>query len=367
MKYADAKTITVAHPNNSIPDLQPALLQQEEWTHANNMKLNKNKSTAIQFCFTMSLPIHHTLHITGERDMHSPFGYDDLHRNANIKAIVANASRRLLILEILQSFGAPRGDLLAVWSSYIVPVIKYASPAWSNSLTTNLANSIGLVQKRAFRLILGSEFTSYKEALSTLQLSYLVEKRKKLTQFALIDNTGVQELPEGVFKDLSFLEIWVNSTALKRIHTSALYPSKDTIETLNVIFSPLQDFPFHLLPHLSRLKELTLWNTSLTQVTPIQSESLEVLRLGFNSIEMVEENGWSTPNLRELNFGLTPDTTVKLGYNRITNLVEEIFRPLLEVISQGDGVLYLEDVRSVLLPSWSQHSWDPSRTDFGHV
>ena len=46
--------------------------------------------------------------------------------------------------------------------------------------------------------------------------------------------------------------------------------------------------------------------------------------------------------LLEFVLGLTPDTKVKLGYNQITNIGEEVFRPLLEAISQGAGVLHLE-------------------------
>ena len=122
-------------------------------------------------------------------------------------------------------------------------------------------------------------------------------------QFALIDNNGVQELPENVFRDLSFQDIWVNFTALRRIHPSALQPSRDSLETVTIMFSQLESFPFEILPDFSRLRLLSLWNSSLTYVPAIQSESLERLNLPFASIARVDEYGWATPNLRELNLG----------------------------------------------------------------
>ncbi|CAG0887972.1 unnamed protein product [Darwinula stevensoni] len=227
-----------------------------------------------------------------------------------------------------------------------------------------------------------------------------------LGQFVLMDNAEVQELPEGVFRDLSFQDIWVNYTALRRIHPSALLPSKDSLETVSIRFSDLESFPFNILPQFSRLKELSLWNNSLTSVPAIQSDSLEILNLPYNNLANVGGPGWATPNLRELYLsynptmkfptevirtlgslekfwcsgcnlgpvlrsglmdfrssalrqvwlkengiskleraamtGLTPDTTVILSWNRFRVLDESIIRPMLEVMSEGEGCLYLE-------------------------
>ncbi|CAG0898263.1 unnamed protein product [Darwinula stevensoni] len=165
---------------------------------------------------------------------------------------------------------------------------------------------------------------------------------RMLWQFVIMDNAEVQELPEGVFRDLSFQDIWVNYTALRRIHPAALLPSKDSLQTMTILFSDLDSFPLDMLPLFSRLKELSLRNNSLTSVPAIESDSLEILNLPYNNLAKVEGLGWRTPNLREFYISLTPDTTVILSWNKVEVLDETIIRPILEVMTQGEGCLYLE-------------------------
>ena len=50
---------------------------------------------------------------------------------------------------------------------YIRPVLEYASPLWHSSITKHQIDHIELIQKRACRIILGSHYKSYAEALKT--------------------------------------------------------------------------------------------------------------------------------------------------------------------------------------------------------
>ena len=119
-------------------------------------------------------------------------------------------------------------------------------------------------------------------------------------QFKLQDNVKVKALPEGAFGNLTFQEILIYNTSLRKIHPSVILNSKDRLVDLTIAHSRLEVFPFRLLPALSELKRLWLQNNSLSSVPALQSESLEVLYLYSNNIKRVEEDGWSTPNLREL-------------------------------------------------------------------
>ncbi|CAG0883770.1 unnamed protein product, partial [Darwinula stevensoni] len=42
--------------------------------------------------------------------------------------------------------------------------------------------------------------------------------------------------------------------------------------------------------------------------------------------------------------GLRPDTEVNLTNNEIVVLSEENFRPMLNILSKGDGILHLDDI-----------------------
>ena len=81
---------------------------------------------------------------------------------------------------MLKRFRASAADLIAVCQMYIRPVLEYASPLWHSSITKHQIDHIELIQKRACRIILGSRYKSYAEALKTLELCSLVERREQL-------------------------------------------------------------------------------------------------------------------------------------------------------------------------------------------
>ena len=56
-----------------------------------------------------------------------------------------------------------------------------AAPAWHSSLTKEDSNKIEREQKKAFAIILGNEYNSYKNALSVLKQKTLEERREEIT------------------------------------------------------------------------------------------------------------------------------------------------------------------------------------------
>ncbi|CAG0893956.1 unnamed protein product [Darwinula stevensoni] len=240
-----------------------------------------------------------------------------------------------------------------------------------------------------------------------LPLSYgrecIIRQLLLCREFRLQDNMMVTELPEGILGNVSFQYIRVKNTAIERVHPSAILPSKNRLIELEIQHCHLKEFPFEILPELSSLATLHLWNNTLTFIPALQSNSLRVLYLSFNNIVKVESNGWMTPNLKvfdiavnpSLEFpagvvknmknlelfwsprtnlgptlsdgmfpfhskslktvglgdnnigrlephaitGVTSDTEVFLDGNKIFELSEEAFRPLLEILSQGKGFL----------------------------
>ncbi|CAG0900556.1 unnamed protein product [Darwinula stevensoni] len=227
----------------------------------------------------------------------------------------------------------------------------------------------------------------------------------RLQLFFLSLNTKLKDLPDGAFGNISFASMYLTLTNLETIAPSALLPSRDRLAHLAIVHSSLEEFPFELLPRMPRLQILHLSHNLLTSVPPLQSQSLQELNLLNNHILKVEETGWATPNLKVLDIGknplsrfpsgilnglekleefscsecnlgstlsrglldfrsralrvvhldgnnisrlepgaitgLQPNTSVYLRGMENLALSEDSFRPMLEVLTQGDGVLIL--------------------------
>ncbi|CAG0901237.1 unnamed protein product [Darwinula stevensoni] len=225
-----------------------------------------------------------------------------------------------------------------------------------------------------------------------------------LTEFRMTPNEAVRELPKGVFGDVTFQKITLIRTSVRRIHPSVLLPSKDRIRTLEMTHGALEEFPWHILRQLTNLSTLWLFRNALTTLPPLKSSSLRTLHIFVNDITNLEA-GWSLPNLTALcldsnpisevpagffsdmgNLGdfrceycglgptlstgslkfrssavqfirleynsistLEPDaitgfqsnTRIFMSYNEIRKLTEESFRPMLEVLSLGNGFIRL--------------------------
>ncbi|CAG0893882.1 unnamed protein product [Darwinula stevensoni] len=145
---------------------------------------------------------------------------------------------------------------------------------------------------------------------------------QNLTRFLLKENNDVSVLPEGVFGDISFEEIFVDLTSVTSLHFTTLLPSKDRLWSLIIGFSSLEEFPWEILPQLINLKELDLQFNALTSLPLLQSASLEYIDIMFNEISHVEA-GWSLPNLRILNLNSNPVSDVPTGFFSDMGKLEE--------------------------------------------
>ena len=91
----------------------------------------------------------------------------------HVKNTVTAASFRLFMLRRLRSLGAPTPELSTIYNSFILPKLTYASSAWTSSLNTTQMKQLEKVQKRACKIILGSDYAGYDSALTTLKMPAL--------------------------------------------------------------------------------------------------------------------------------------------------------------------------------------------------
>ncbi|CAG0902953.1 unnamed protein product [Darwinula stevensoni] len=162
----------------------------------------------------------------------------------------------------------------------------------------------------------------------------------------------------------------------------AILPSKERIWKLQITNSALGDFPWDILPQFSNLTHLFLYGNPLTTLPRLDSASLKQLILFQDEIATIESVS-SLPNLEVLHmasnplseipigffsvlgnldmffcqscslgptlatgiltFGFGPETTIHLQNNELTELTEEVFRPMVQILSQGSGTIQLSD------------------------
>ncbi|CAG0891150.1 unnamed protein product [Darwinula stevensoni] len=135
----------------------------------------------------------------------------------------------------------------------------------------------------------------------------------ELGQFRLYENDAVQDLPEGVFGDVSFEEIIVGNSVVGALHPTAILTSRDRLRTLQVSYCALEEFPWDVIPQFANLTRLHLYGNAFTVIPPIQSDSLEELLLFGNHVVTLEV-GSSLPNLDVLHLNENPISEVPPGF-----------------------------------------------------
>ena len=110
-------------------------------------------------------------------------------------------------------------------------------------------------------------------------------------------------MPEGVFGNVTFEEIYIDLTPLESVHLGAFLPLKDQLRILDIGGSALVEFPWAIVSaEFTRLTELWLTGSRVTTLPPLRSDILETLFIIDNEITELQ-TGWSLPNLRFLYLG----------------------------------------------------------------
>ncbi|CAG0903702.1 unnamed protein product [Darwinula stevensoni] len=134
----------------------------------------------------------------------------------------------------------------------------------------------------------------------------------ELLDFRLTGNGYVQDLPSGVFGNVSFQSMFIHFTVVSSVHPEALSSSKDRLGELRIFDGSLQEFPWDALPAFTRLETLNLYRNELASVPAVESPSLRSLYLSGNRIAALE-GPWSIPNLIFLELDGNPVSELPQG------------------------------------------------------
>ena len=99
--------------------------------------------------------------------------------DVQVDSVVKKANSRLFMLRTLKRFGFTSEELSVVYSGYVRPILEYADVVWHSSITASQTHEIEATQKRACRIILGRNYTSYEKALEKCKLNTLSGRREE--------------------------------------------------------------------------------------------------------------------------------------------------------------------------------------------
>jgi len=195
IKYVDDSTIWESCNRTGHDSvIQTAADQASEWTNKNLMQTNTDKTkemciyfgkkdstlTAITMDGTEIKMVSHTK-LLGVM-INNKLNWAD-----HVDYISKKAGQRIYFLCLLKRAGKTPGDIVAVYTSLIRPVLEYACEAWHPGLTKKQSNTIEHLQMRALNIAYPE--MSYEATLEKSGLIHLEQRRKDHCKQFFIDIT----------------------------------------------------------------------------------------------------------------------------------------------------------------------------------
>ena len=169
------------------------------------MQLNVDKSKMMIFNFTRNYQfttnISHNgddMKIIDETKLLGTVITNDLKWHRNTAELVKRANARMRILHKIAEFSAPTEDMVQIYISYIRSILEQSCTIWHSGLTVEDIQDLERVQKSALRIILKDGYQTYDQALESLGLCKLSDRREKMClRFA--KNCSKNELTKDLF------------------------------------------------------------------------------------------------------------------------------------------------------------------------
>ena len=105
---------------------------------------------------------------------------NDLKWDKNTQELIKKANKRMEIMRKISNFGASIEDLRTIYVAYVRSILEQSCTVWHSSLTEENSKDIERVQKSACKLILSENYKTYENALKTLDIESLYDRRERL-------------------------------------------------------------------------------------------------------------------------------------------------------------------------------------------
>ena len=166
---------------------QDNMVRVDEWTEAKQMKLNVKKTKNMMFNFTKNYQFSTDINLKGEiietvdqTKLLGTYITSDLKWNKNTDAIVKETNKRMRILHKAVKFTNNYKDLKQIYMLQIRSKLDQSAVVWHSSLSKRNRSDLERVQKSALKCILGDKYESYNNALQSLKIQSLEERREAM-------------------------------------------------------------------------------------------------------------------------------------------------------------------------------------------
>ena len=188
LKYVDDLTLIEPRSRLQTSVLQEHLNHFEEWADQNHMQLNPKKCATMKGSFLKNeadeqpLTISNVpLQVVESAKILGVHIASDLKWDTQVSEMLKKANGRLYMLKLLKHFNLPRDDLVTIFSGFVRPLAEYAAPVWHPGLKSDESAALERIQKRACRIIMGRQYTTYVDALEICNLDTLHARREQLS------------------------------------------------------------------------------------------------------------------------------------------------------------------------------------------
>ena len=159
--------------------------QAYEWSEINLMRINPDKTKAMEITFTHTdydIPsvciCNHPLESVTTFKLLGIIFSSDLTWGAHVDYLYRKFSRRLYVLVMIKRAGVSTRDILRIYLTMIGPVLEYACQVWHTSLSGAHSDKLESVKRRALHIIYPD--LSHAKAHSQSGLSLLSKRREDL-------------------------------------------------------------------------------------------------------------------------------------------------------------------------------------------
>ena len=159
----------------------------DKWTEKNLMKLNQRKTMQILFNFNRDKQFttevelkKEPLQIVDEVKLLGVIISKDLKWHKNTSYLTKKANKKMRMLHKFSKFTKNKSHLMHIYKSQVRSSLEYCSTVWHSSLTQTDCSDIERVQKAAMRVIMGTRYQGYEEALKFMKIDSLKERRLKM-------------------------------------------------------------------------------------------------------------------------------------------------------------------------------------------
>ena len=104
----------------------------------------------------------------------------NLNWNQNTSNLIKDGNKRMQLLHKTSKFTNNMKDLKQIYISQVRSKLEQSAVVWHSSLSKKNENDIERVQKAALRIIMKKKYNSYEDALTTLKLKSLKDRREHL-------------------------------------------------------------------------------------------------------------------------------------------------------------------------------------------